>query len=158
MLWIPDSKAQDPEFLHQNFQDSKQKNSAIADLDSLARRERWPSGKSIYCRFPLKDRGRLLESIAKSSHLKMGKEGRSVYLYVDLYLLGWQRSILESEDSTIPRRTLLYSRFNSKCLWERIVRDNFRLKVVVEKAYLSHKVNMWSAQPLPPWKSSRYFS
>ena len=26
-------------------------------------------------------------------HLKMGKEGRTVYLYVDLYLSGWQRPI-----------------------------------------------------------------
>ena len=26
----------------------------------------------------------------------MGKEGQSVYLYVDLYLLGWQRPILET--------------------------------------------------------------
>ena len=64
----------------------------------------------------------------------MGKEGQSVYLYVDLYLLGWQRPILETEDSTIPRRTLLYSRVNSKCFWERIVRNNSGLKVVVEKA------------------------
>ena len=31
----------------------------------------------------------------------MGKEGRSVYLYVDLYLSGWQRPILGTEDSTI---------------------------------------------------------
>ena len=31
----------------------------------------------------------------------MGKEGRTVYLFVDLYLPGWQRLILEREDSTI---------------------------------------------------------
>ena len=66
----------------------------------------------------------------------MGKEGRSVYLYVDLYLLRWQRPILEKEDSTIPRRTLRYSRVNSKCLRERIVRNNFGLKLVVEKVYV----------------------
>ena len=66
----------------------------------------------------------------------MGKEGQSVYLYVDLYLLGWQRPILETEDSTIPR-TLRYSRVNSKCLRERIVRNNFGLKVVVEKIYVA---------------------
>ena len=67
----------------------------------------------------------------------MGREGQSVYLYVDLYLLGWQRPILETEDSTIPKRTLLYSSVNSKCLWERIVRNNSGLKVVVEKAYVT---------------------
>ena len=67
----------------------------------------------------------------------MGKEGRSVYLFVDLYLLGWQQPILETEDSTIPRRTLRYSRVNSKCPLERIVRNNFGLKVVVEKIYVA---------------------
>ena len=67
----------------------------------------------------------------------MGNEGRIVYLYVDLYLLGWQRPMLETEDSTIPRRTLLYSRVNGKCLWERVVRNNFGSKKVVEKAYVT---------------------
>ena len=67
----------------------------------------------------------------------MGKEGRSVYLYVDLYLLGWQRPILETEDLTIQRRTLRYSRVNSKWLRERIVRNNFGLKVAVEKVYVA---------------------
>ena len=32
----------------------------------------------------------------------MGKEGRTVYLYVDLYLSWWQRPIIpETQDSTI---------------------------------------------------------
>ena len=75
----------------------------IPDLDSLAWREPWASGKSVYCFFPLKDRGRLLESITKNhQHFKMDKEGRTVYLYVDLYLSGCNDLlILETEDSTI---------------------------------------------------------
>ena len=31
----------------------------------------------------------------------MDKEGRTVYLFVDLYLSGWKRPLLETEDSTI---------------------------------------------------------
>ena len=69
--WILDSKAQDPEFLCQNVKDSRfnklKRNSGIPDLDSLAWREPWASGKSVYRLFPFKDLERLLESIAKSS-------------------------------------------------------------------------------------------
>ena len=67
----------------------------------------------------------------------MGKEGRTVYLYVDLYLSGWQRAIiliLETEDSTIQSALLallvyLYSGVNSKCFWERIVKNDFGLQL-----------------------------
>ena len=44
----------------------------IPDLDSLAWREPWAAGNSVYCLFPLRDRGRLFESIAKSSALQDG--------------------------------------------------------------------------------------
>ena len=89
-----------------NIPDSTSKKiSSIPDLDSLAWHEPWASGKSVYCFFPLKDRGRLLESITKYAnhqHFKMDKEGRTVYLYVDLYLSWWQRPIIpETQDSTI---------------------------------------------------------
>ena len=44
----------------------------IPGLDSLAWHEPCASGKSVYCLCPLKDRGRLFESITKSSALQDG--------------------------------------------------------------------------------------
>ena len=74
-------------------------------------------------------------------------------LYVDLYLSGWHWPILWDRDRGFDHSTLPYSRVNSKCRWERIVKTDFGLKVVIEKTlFHMHKLNMWSAQPLTPWK------
>ena len=71
---IPKPRIPNSSIKMSNIPDStSQKNSGIPDLDSLARREPWALGKSVYCLFPLKDRGRLLESIAKSSALQDGQ-------------------------------------------------------------------------------------
>ena len=96
--------------------------------------------------------GRLFESIAKSSALQDGW-GRSncVIIHVDLYFSGWHWRILWDRDRGLDHSTLPYSRVNSKCRWERIVKTDFGLKLVIEKSlFLVHKMNMWSAQPLTP--------
>ena len=100
--------------------------------------------------------GRLFESIAKSSALQDGW-GRSncVIIYVDLYFSGWHWRILWDRDRGLNHSTLPYSWVNNKCRWEHIVtmKTDFGLKVVTEKSLLHmHKVNMWSAQALTPWK------
>ena len=58
LSYILDSKAQDPKFHEQNFQDSrfyKEKNFRDSGLGFLVWRETWAPYKSDYCRFPLKD-------------------------------------------------------------------------------------------------------
>ena len=59
----------------------------------------------------------------------MGKEDRSVYLFVDLYRRGWQRPILETSSSIIPRRTLLYSRVTALFTNMRIVTFKIQLTI-----------------------------
>ena len=127
---IPKPRIPNSSIKMSNIPDSTSKKiSWIPDLDSLAWREPWASGKSVYCFFPLKDRGRLLESITKNhQHFKMDKEGRTVYLYVDLYLSGCNDLlILETEDSTIQPALLgltctpeLTANASKSVLWRKI--------------------------------------
>ena len=84
LSYILDSKTQDPKFHEQNFQDSrfyKEKISGIPDLGSLYGARLGLLTNPITVVFLLK-----MSSITRNQHFKMGKEGPTVYFFVDLYL------------------------------------------------------------------------
>ena len=82
LSYILDSKTQDPKFHEQNFQDSiSKKISGIPDLGSLYGARLGLLTNPITVVFLLK-----MSSITRNQHFKMGKEGPTVYFFVDLYL------------------------------------------------------------------------
>ena len=80
-----------------------------------------------------------------------------------MYLSGWHWPILWDRDREFNHSTRPYSRVNSKYRWERIVKTDFGLKVIIEKT-LFHvlKVNMWSAYVIgicdPSWNFLDFYS
>ena len=87
--WIPPSKFQDSRF-------HMQKNSGFPCMASLERQ----ANPTIYFESfsPLKMRREYSQIISTSRWVN---KAETVFLYVDLYLSGYQRPILEAEDSTI---------------------------------------------------------
>ena len=84
LSYILDSKTQDPKFHEKNSRipDSiSKKISGIPDLDSLYGARLGLLANPIIVVFLLK-----MRSITRNQHFKMGKEGPTVYFFVDLYL------------------------------------------------------------------------
>ena len=118
-----------------NIPDSTSKKiSGIPDLDSLAWREPWASGKSVYCLFPLKDRGHTREY---SQIISTSRWVKKVELYTSMLTCisqdGNDLIILETEDSTIQPAllALLVLRSEQQMPLRAYCEERFRITVIL---------------------------
>ena len=118
MPWIPDSKAQDPEFLHQNVQDSRfnRQNNFQDSGFGFPCMARALGFRQIHLRSFSSQRSRTItreysQIISTSRWVKRVELYTSIY--VDLYLSGWQRPITSAErEVKDSRRSGMYQSCN----------------------------------------------